>query len=73
MGYHKFKKKDLMKALEQVDDDDLIMIKLGGHTGHDYPFVCVEDSTSFGIWELRCDPSISFYDALKQAIENNEL
>lgn len=42
MGYHKFKKKDLMRALEQVDDDDLIMIKLGGHTGLDYPFIGVD-------------------------------
>lgn len=29
MGYYKFRKKDLIKELEQVPDDDFIMINMG--------------------------------------------
>ena len=72
MGYYKFRKKDLVKELESIPDDDFIMINLGGHTSLDYPITCVEDSTSVGFWELRCDSSINFWDALEKDCKNND-
>lgn len=66
MGYYKFTKKELLKELEQVDDDDCIMINMGGHAQPDYPITHIEDSPSIGFWELRCDPEISFWDALHE-------
>lgn len=66
MGYYKFTKRELLKELEQVGDDDYIMINMGGHAEPDYPFIGIQDSTSIGFWELRCDPEISFWDALKE-------
>lgn len=73
MGYYKFRKKDLIKELEKVGDDDFIMINLGGHTAPSYPITYIEDSTSCGFWELRCDSTINFWDALEEARKNNEL
>lgn len=73
MGYYKFRKKDLIKELEQVPDDDFIMINMGGHTKPSYPFTHIEDSTSCGFWELRCDASVNFWNALEEAHKNNEL
>ena len=73
MGYYKFRKKDLLKELEQVPDDDFIMINMGGHTASNHPITNIEDSTSCGFWELRCNSSISFWDALDEAKKNNEL
>lgn len=72
-GYYIFTKKDLMKELEKLFDDDFIMINMGGHTKNSYPITNIEDSQCMGIWELRCDTSIDFWDALKEAKENNEL
>lgn len=43
---------ELRKMLESLDDDDMITIT----RGHAYPYhkiTHVEDSTSFGFWELR--------------------
>lgn len=73
MGYYKFRKKDLMKELESIPDDDFIMVNLGGHTLPDYPITCVEDSTSVGFWELRCDANANFWEEIKKAKQNNEL
>ena len=73
MGYYKFRKKDLIKELEQVPDDDFIMINMGEHTAPNYPITYIEDSTSCGFWELRCDASVNFWDALEEAHKNNEL
>ena len=50
MGYYKFRKKDLIKELEQVPDDDFIMINMGGHTKPSHPITYIEDSTSCGFW-----------------------
>lgn len=46
MGYYKFRKRDLLKELEQVHDDDFIMINMGSHTSQNYPITNIEDSTS---------------------------
>ena len=73
MGYYKFRKKDLIKELEQVPDDDFIMINMGEHTAPNYPITYIEDSTSSGFWELRCDASVNFWDAIEEAHKNNEL
>ena len=62
-----------MKELEQVPDDDFIMINMGSHTSQNYPITNIEDSTSCGFWELRCDSSINFWNALEEAKKNNEL
>lgn len=72
MSNYKFRKRDLIKCLEQVGDDDFIMVTLGGHTAPSYPITNIEDSTSIGFWELRCDPTVDFWDALKLANENSE-
>lgn len=73
MGYYKFTKRELLKELEKVGDDDFIMINMGGHVQPDYPITHIEDSTSVGFWELRCDPSIGFWEALEHAKESGEL
>ena len=68
-AYYKFRKRDLMKELEKLDDDDFIMINMG----RDYPIIGLDDSTCIGYWELRGDISINFWDALENARKNNEL
>ena len=73
MAYYKFRKSDLLKELEQVPDNAFIMINMGGHCENNYPITNIEDSTSCGFYELRCDTSIDFWDALEEAKENNEL
>lgn len=73
MSNYKFRKRDLMKCLEQVGDDNLIMINLGGHAAPSYPITHIEDSTSAGFWELRCDPTVDFWDALKIANKNSKI
>jgi hypothetical protein len=65
-GRYKFRKKDLVKCLERIHDDDFIMVNMGGHTAPSYPITHVEDSTSVGFWEIRCDPTIDFFEALQQ-------
>lgn len=66
MGRYILTKKELIDALKKLSDSDFIMVNLDGHTKSDYPITHIEDSTSVGFWELRCDSSISFWEALKQ-------
>lgn len=49
-------KAQLLEAMKDVGDNDPIMIQLGGHRGKSLPITGVEDSTSIGFWEIRCDP-----------------
>ena len=68
-----FRKKELIEQLKEIPDNDFIMINMGGHREPSYPITHIEDSTSAGFWELRCDSSISFWNAIKDAHKNNEL
>lgn len=64
---------DLKRELDKIPDEDCIMINMGGHVENDYPITHIEDSQSIGFWELRCDPSVDFWDALEKAYKNNEM
>ena len=56
-----------------MDDDDFIMIQMGGHTAPSHPITHVEDSQSIGFWEIRCDANADFWEELEKAKQNNEL
>jgi len=73
MGYYIFRKKELIEQLKNVDDDDFIMIQMGGHTAPSHPITHVEDSQSIGFWEIRCDANADFWEELEKAKQNNEL
>lgn len=66
-------KRELLRALEQVGDDDFVMVQLGGHAGKSCPIIGVEDSTSIGFWEIRADPDEDFWKALSMYEKNREL
>lgn len=61
MSYYQFRKRDLMKALENLSDDDFVMVNVGGLV---YPIVSLEDTTNVGFFELLCDDTIDFFEAL---------
>ena len=73
MGCYIFRKKELIKQLEHIDDNDFIMVQMGGHTALSHPITCVEDSQNIGFWELRCDANADFWKELEKAKLNNEL
>ena len=73
MGHYIFTKKELIEQLKVVDDDEFIMINMGGHTAPSHPITFVEDSQCMGIWEIRCDANANFWEELKKAIQNNEI
>ena len=43
---------ELKKMLEQFDDDEYITVTKG-HIHQNHKITHIEDSTSFGFWELR--------------------
>ena len=43
---------DLRKMLSKLDDDELITVTTG-NSSPNHKILCVDDSTSFGFWELR--------------------
>ena len=71
MGYYLFRKKELIEQLKDVDDDDFIMIQMGGHTAQSHPITHVEDSQVIGFWEIRCDPNADFWEELDKAQKSN--
>ena len=46
--------KELKQLIKDIPDDDAIVITRG-NTSKDFKIIGVEDSTSFGIWEIRYD------------------
>lgn len=72
MGRYIFTKKELIDALNFLSDSDFIMVNLGGHLKPNYPITHIEDSTSAGFWELRCDSSVDFWDALEQQLKKEQ-
>ena len=59
-------KKELIELMKDIPDEDYIMIQMGGHSGASHPITGVEDSTSVGFWEIRCDPNIDYWQALEE-------
>lgn len=57
-------KKELLELLEDVPDNGILMIQMGGHSGSSHPIIGVEDSTVVGLYEIRCDPHTDFWETL---------
>ena len=68
-----FRKKELIEQLKEVDADDFIMIKMGGHMAPSHPITHIEDSQHVGFWEIRCNPNADFWEELEKAKRNDEL
>ena len=68
-----FRKKELIEQLKDVDDDDFIMIKMGGHIAPSHPITHIENSQHVGFWEIRCNPNADFLEELEKAKRNDEL
>ena len=68
-----FRKKELIEQLKDLDDDDLIKIKMGGHMAPSHPITHIENSQHVGFWEIRCNPNADFWEELEKAKRNDEL